>query len=258
MSVFFGTDGLRGIIGDDLTHEIAYNCGNALGKIFPSSNILLGKDTRVSGDYIATSFASGLISAGCNITIIGICPTPGVAYLTHTLGFDYGVVITASHNPLDHNGIKIFDNNFSKIPDTKEEQIEKNFFRHILTSNAELGQLRYEKDYTTIYENFLKETTDSAFWKASYDLKDGEFTKTPVESAFGYHIILKISSKEKPSLEDSKDKVTEELVSQKISSDSKLIAKTWANIREKYNLNIVETTMKNDYETTINSLKSAS
>ena len=157
MSTFFGTDGLRGIIGDDLTHEIAYNCGNALGKISPKSNILLGKDTRISGDYISTAFASGLISAGCNITMVDICPTPGIAYLTHTLGFDYGVAITASHNPLDHNGIKIFDNNYRKISDKKEELIEKNFFRHILTSNEDLGQITYNKKLVAKYETFLKE-----------------------------------------------------------------------------------------------------
>lgn len=109
-----------------------------------------------------------------------------------------------------------------------------------------------------LYESFLKETTDSAFWSAAYKLKDGEYTTTPVESAFGYHIILKISSEEKPSLEDSKDKIVEELVAEKTNKDSKLIAKTWAEIRKKYNLNIVETTIKDDYETTINSLKSAS
>lgn len=157
MSIFFGTDGLRGIIGDDLNHEIAYNCGNALGKISPNSNILLGKDTRVSGDYIATAFASGLISAGCNITMVGVCPTPAVAYLTHTLGYDYGVTITASHNPLDHNGIKIFDNNFRKIADKKEELIEKSFFKHILSSNENLGQINYKNELVAHYEKFLKE-----------------------------------------------------------------------------------------------------
>ena len=134
-----------------------------------------------------------------------------------------------------------------------------------IEEGADFATLAKEKSSDTgtasnggLFEDFLKENTDSAFWKASYELKDGEYTKTPVESAYGYHIILKVSGKEKPTLEDSKEKITEALVSEKISNDSKIIAKTWSDIREKYNLNIVETTIKNDYETTINSLKNAS
>ncbi len=187
MSIFFGTDGLRGIIGDDLNHEIAYNCGNALGKIAPSSNILLGKDTRVSGDYISTAFASGLISAGCNITMVGVCPTPAVAYLTHTLGYDYGVTITASHNPVEHNGIKIFDNNFRKIADKKEELIEKNFFKHILTTNENLGQITYKNNLVKIYEKFLKEKIkDLGHLKIIFDCANGA-TSPIIENIFEEH-----------------------------------------------------------------------
>lgn len=187
MSIFFGTDGLRGIIGDDLNHEIAYNCGNALGKITPKSNILLGKDTRLSGDYIATAFASGLISAGCNITMVDICPTPAVAHLTHTLGYDYGVAITASHNPLDHNGIKIFDNNYRKIPDKKEELIEKNFFRHILTDNNDLGQIKYNGDLVNIYEKFLKEKIQTlGTLKVVFDCANGATSKV-IQNIFKEH-----------------------------------------------------------------------
>lgn len=155
MGVFFGTDGLRGEIGNDLNHEIAYNCGNALGKLFTNSNILLGKDTRISGDYIATAFASGVISSGSNITYIGVCPTPGIAYLANSLNFDYAVAITASHNPMEHNGIKIFDNNYRKIADKKEELLERNFFHRITVPNSNLGHIFYKPHLIRKYKNFL-------------------------------------------------------------------------------------------------------
>lgn len=206
MSIFFGTDGLRGIIGDDLNHEIAYNCGNALGKIAPNSNILLGKDTRVSGDYISTAFASGLISAGCNITIVGVCPTPAVAYLTHSLGYDYGVSITASHNPLDHNGIKIFDNNFRKITDKKEELIEKNFFRHILTSNENLGQITYKSELVANYEKFLRKNLKNINnLKIIFDCANGA-TSPIVENIFSeYRDNVIIINSDKSGLSINKD-----------------------------------------------------
>lgn len=151
MSVFFGTDGIRGEIGKNLNHEIAYNCGNALAKLYPHSRILIGKDTRLSGDYILVSFASGVISAGGDITNIGICPTPAIAHLTHALGFDFGVSITASHNPPSDNGIKIFDNNYKKISTGLEERLERNFFNSTTLPNEELGHIYFKPELKNTY-----------------------------------------------------------------------------------------------------------
>lgn len=151
MSVFFGTDGIRGEIGENLNHKMAYACGNALAKLYPHSKILIGKDTRLSGDYILVSFASGVISAGGDITNIGICPTPAIAYLTHTLGYDFGVSITASHNPPSDNGIKIFDNNYTKISTRLEEKLERNFLNSIVLPNEELGHIYFKPELKDTY-----------------------------------------------------------------------------------------------------------
>lgn len=151
MSVFFGTDGIRGEIGKSLNHEIAYSCGNALAKLYPHSKILIGKDSRLSGDYILVSFASGVISAGGDITNIGICPTPAIAYLTHSLGYDFGVSITASHNPPSDNGIKIFDSNYTKISSLLEERLERNFLSTITLPNEELGHIDFKPELKDIY-----------------------------------------------------------------------------------------------------------
>lgn len=156
MSVFFGTDGIRGEVGKNLNHEIAYNCGNALAKLYPHSKILIGKDTRLSGDYILVSFASGVISAGGDITSIGICPTPAIAHLTHTLGFDFGVSITASHNPPSDNGIKIFDNNYKKISTKLEERLERNFLNSITLPNEELGHIYFKPELKNTYIEKVK------------------------------------------------------------------------------------------------------
>ena len=107
-----------------------------------------------------------------------------------------------------------------------------------------------------LFENFEKDTTDAAFWAASYVLKDNEFTKTPVESAYGYHVILKVSSASKPSLDDSKDKIKEALVSEKLTAaGDNATAIYWAKIREKYKMNISETKISDEYNSNISKLK---
>ena len=106
-----------------------------------------------------------------------------------------------------------------------------------------------------LFENFSKENTDAAFWKASYELKNDTYTETPVKSQFGYHIIYKISSNEKPSLEDSKEKITSALVNKKLNESENSVAIYWSKIREKYNLNIYETTIDKTYNKTESNLK---
>lgn len=106
-----------------------------------------------------------------------------------------------------------------------------------------------------LFEDFSKENTDSAFWEASYKLEDGKYTSTPVESAYGYHIIYKVSGNEKPTLEESMDKINEALADEKINESSNSIQIYLAKVREKYNLNIYETSINDLYNETITNLK---
>jgi len=120
---YFGTDGVRGVFGEELTDELAFKIGVALGKLMGGGRVLIGKDTRVSGDSIACAVAAGLLSSGVDVMDCGILPTPAIALLTRIIKA-YGVVISASHNPPEYNGIKILRNGY-KIPDEMEEKIEE-------------------------------------------------------------------------------------------------------------------------------------
>ena len=158
MSIYFGTDGIRGIVGDNLTYNLAFKCGNALSKGLHSPNIIIGSDTRKSASYITTAFAGGAMSAGGNIIDIGVCPTAGIAYIAKTLKASFGVVISASHNPPEYNGIKIFDDNGVKLGDKREELLEKDFVREVYVNN--LGSYKQDFSLTKLYENYLISTCD--------------------------------------------------------------------------------------------------
>lgn len=121
--IFFGTDGIRGVVNKDLDFDTIYLLGKALATIKPYCRILIGKDTRKSGDYVLHTFASGAMENGAKILDVGIIATPGIAYLTKEKGFDFGVAITASHNTHEYNGIKIFDNEGIKINESIENQL---------------------------------------------------------------------------------------------------------------------------------------
>ena len=155
MGVFFGTDGIRGIVNDNLNFKLAYDCGNALGQTKYKCKVLLGTDTRASRDYLKTAFASGIICAGGEVFDVGIIPTPGISYLTRTLGFDYGVVITASHNPCEYNGIKIFDSMGLKLGEKREEKLETFFGKHKEGKYFELGNYKQNPILSRKYEDFL-------------------------------------------------------------------------------------------------------
>lgn len=162
MGVFFGTDGLRGKVNDDLSREIAYKCGNALGGKYPNSKIIIGRDTRSTGSLISLSFATGAMNAGCNLVDVGVCPTAGISYLTSHLEFDFGVVISASHNSAEYNGIKIFDKNGRKIGDKIEEELEKLFLKEIVMPFDKVGTLEFNPRLVLKYENFLSESISNS------------------------------------------------------------------------------------------------
>ena len=130
MGKYFGTDGVRGRANDDLTPGLAYAVGRAAAAVFAARHeaarplVLIGKDTRISGDMLEAALAAGITSAGCDVLLLGVLPTPGVAVLTRLLQAAAGAVISASHNPYDDNGIKFFSADGYKLPDAVEAEIE--------------------------------------------------------------------------------------------------------------------------------------
>ncbi|MBC7347385.1 MAG: phosphoglucosamine mutase [Clostridia bacterium] len=128
MGSLFGTDGVRGVANADLSPELAYRLGRATAYVLARHRqrppILVGRDTRISGDLLEAALAAGILSTGADVWRVGVVPTPAVAYLTRELGAAAGVVISASHNPVADNGIKLFGPDGYKLPDALEEEIE--------------------------------------------------------------------------------------------------------------------------------------
>lgn len=160
MGLYFGTDGIRGKVGEDLTQEICFRCGNALARQKKHCKIIIGKDTRTSGSFVLSSFVSGATMAGADIVDVGIIPTPGISFLTKKFGFDYGVMITASHNPAEYNGIKIFNKNGAKISIRQETDIECSFAKQVMETNKNLGRYIFNKKLTNNYVDFLVNSID--------------------------------------------------------------------------------------------------
>ncbi|MFQ5772219.1 MAG: phosphoglucosamine mutase [bacterium] len=165
MGKLFGTDGIRGVANEyPLTSEIAVNIGRAVASILGTDSqrpkIILGKDTRLSGDMLEYALASGICSAGGEPYLAGTIPTPGVAYLTSSMDASAGIVISASHNPFYDNGIKIFNGDGYKLTDEKEAEIE----RFVLDKNSETlcgsvketGCVHTLDDASESYTKFLK------------------------------------------------------------------------------------------------------
>jgi len=142
---YFGTDGVRGRFGEGaITPEFVLKLGWAAGRILGTehkSRVLIGKDTRISGYLLESALEAGLTAAGVNITLLGPMPTPSVAYLTRTLHAQAGIVISASHNPYQDNGIKFFSGDGQKLPDEVESAIEAEMDKPLVTvDSANLGR----------------------------------------------------------------------------------------------------------------------
>ncbi|MEE8553275.1 MAG: phosphoglucosamine mutase, partial [Desulfobacterales bacterium] len=128
MSKLFGTDGIRGVANEyPMTPEMAVNIGRAIAEFFRGndkrSKIVIGRDTRISGQMIEYALVSGICSMGADAYLAGIIPTPGVAFMTSSTGANAGIMISASHNPFYDNGIKIFNGDGYKLSDEKEAEI---------------------------------------------------------------------------------------------------------------------------------------
>ena len=130
MRKYFGTDGIRRIANTELTPELVFRVAKAGAYVLSkhtdhTPTILIGRDTRISGSLIESAMTSGFLSYGANVKLLGVMPTPAVAYLTKKLKADASVVISASHNTYEFNGVKYFSNKGMKIPDDIEEEIEE-------------------------------------------------------------------------------------------------------------------------------------
>ncbi|MGL4990594.1 MAG: phosphoglucosamine mutase [Sarcina sp.] len=164
MGRLFGTDGVRGIANTELTAELAYQLGRAGAFVLTDgahkAKILVAKDTRISGDMLESALVAGILSVGAEAIVIGIIPTPAVAHLTREYGADAGVMISASHNPVEYNGIKFFNSNGYKLSDELEDKIQEtieNGFVGVPTPiGADLGRETKDTKADELYIEYSK------------------------------------------------------------------------------------------------------
>ncbi|AGA91270.1 phosphoglucosamine mutase [Thioflavicoccus mobilis 8321] len=164
---YFGTDGIRGRVGEAvISPDFVLKLGWAAGRVLGRGNggkVLIGKDTRISGYMFESALEAGLVAAGVDIRLLGPMPTPGVAYLTRTFRAIAGIVITASHNPYQDNGIKFFSSDGDKLPDALELAIERELEQPLRTVEAgALGKVRRVEDASGRYIEFCKGTVPTA------------------------------------------------------------------------------------------------
>ena len=188
MSRIFGTDGVRGIANSELTVELAYKLGKAGAYVLTNTlhrpKILVGMDTRISGDMLESALVAGILSSGAEAICVGVVPTPAVAYLTRKYGADAGVVISASHNPVEYNGIKFFNKDGFKLSDELEDNIqaliEKNFEGIEVVTGEKLGKKVVIDNATQDYVDFAVSTVkgDLKGLKIAIDCANGASYKT--------------------------------------------------------------------------------
>lgn len=193
MGRLFGTDGVRGVANEELTPLLAMQLGQAGASVLTKEKahkptIMVGCDTRISGDMLANALMAGACSVGANCIYVGVIPTPAIAYLTHKYKVDAGVVISASHNPVEFNGIKFFDGDGYKLPDELEDEIES-----LIKSNMQgvkfptgsgVGKIKYRTDAREEYINHAIRAVpvDLSNLKVVVDCAEGASFYTSVEA----------------------------------------------------------------------------
>ena len=193
MGRLFGTDGVRGVANEELTPVLAMQLGQAGAYVLTKEKehkptIMVGCDTRISGDMLANALMAGACSVGANAVFVGVVPTPAVAYLTRKYKVDAGVVISASHNPVEFNGIKFFDGNGYKLPDSLEDEIEaliRNGMQGIkFPIGAGVGKIKYRTDAREEYINHAIQAVkvDLAGMKIVVDCAEGAAFYTSIEA----------------------------------------------------------------------------
>ena len=185
MRKYFGTDGIRGIAGESLTADLSFKVGKALGKLLTEEKehpkVVIGRDTRISCDMIEHALTAGLTSTGVNVMTVGTIPTPAIAYLTKTIETDSGIMISASHNPYQHNGIKIFGPDGFKLTDEQELEIESLIDNSEKIKNAsfeKIGKVYGGNELTQKYIQHIKQsiTGDLSDIKIALDCANGATT----------------------------------------------------------------------------------
>ena len=173
MGKLFGTDGIRGVVNAGLDATLAFQVGLATAQVMREETgkdrprVAIGKDTRISSDLLENALVAGLCSAGADVLHLGVMPTPGVAWITVENGADAGIVISASHNPFEHNGIKIFNSQGYKLPDALEERIEDIILNHKevpLKTHGDLGRIIHaDEEEKAAYVKHLVSTVSDDF-----------------------------------------------------------------------------------------------
>lgn len=174
MGRLFGTDGARGIAVTELTCELAMNIGRAAAIVLTKqkthkgkARILIGKDTRISSDILESALIAGITSVGADVELLGVVPTPAVAYLVRYYGADAGVMISASHNSVEYNGIKLFSSTGFKLPDNVENEIEALILdtpeKMTLVDGSDVGRVRTMYGAVSEYNEHIQSTVGGKF-----------------------------------------------------------------------------------------------
>ncbi len=193
MARMFGTDGVRGVAGTELTIELAMKLGQAGAYVLTKEQehqptIIVGCDTRISGGMLANALMAGICSVGANAIFVGVAPTPAIAYLTKIHKVDAGVVISASHNPMEFNGIKFFNGEGFKLSDELEDEIEalikSDMDDVVFPIGPGIGKIDYRFDIVDEYVNFEKKTVpvDLSGMKIVIDCAEGASYYTSVKT----------------------------------------------------------------------------
>ena len=193
MARMFGTDGVRGVAGSELTIELATKLGQAGAYVLTKeqehqATIIVGCDTRISGGMLASALMAGICSVGANAIFVGVMPTPAIAYLTRKHKVDAGVVISASHNPMEFNGIKFFNGEGYKLSDELEDEIEaliRNNMKDVnLPIGSGVGKIDYRFDLRDEYVEFMKKCVpvDLTGMKIVVDCAEGAAHYTSVKT----------------------------------------------------------------------------
>ena len=192
MGRLFGTDGARGVANSELTCELAMQIGRAAAMVLIDGNVkrpkvMIGMDTRISSNMLCSAITAGLCSVGADVMQLGVLPTPAVAYLVKKYNYDAAVMITASHNPCEYNGIKIFQKDGFKLPDELEEKIEEIILDGTTVPpvkiGADVGRIRTSEMPVFDYVRHLEETVDYTFedYKIALDCANGASCVTAPE-----------------------------------------------------------------------------
>lgn len=199
MTRLFGTDGVRGIANQKLTPKLCYDIGRAAAFVLTKNKkgkVLVGRDTRLSGDLVESALIAGFMSLGLDVDVAGVIPTPGVAYLTRTGDYLCGVSISASHNPFEYNGIKFFSSDGLKLDDSLEDDIEEKVLSTTKiykdVTGDQVGRVNRSHEFTEKYISYLKGLTYERFdgFEVAVDAGNGaqSFIAEEVLKAYGARV----------------------------------------------------------------------